>query len=128
EQLIEYTHRASSGLSLMLAVLLALWAFNAFAPGHRIRFGAMAVLLLTVSEALIGAGLVLFKLVAHDASAYRALAISSHLANTFLLLGAQTVTAWWASGGAPIRLRGQGAIGGAVAFALAAALLLGITG
>ena len=55
-------------------------------------------------------GLVLFELVAHDASMKRALSVSLHLVNTFLLLGSTALTAWWASGGARPRLRGQGSL------------------
>src|SRR5262249_44797201 len=49
------------------------------------------------TEALVGAGLVLFELVAHDASMKRALSMILHLSNTFLLLGALALTAWWAT-------------------------------
>ncbi len=128
ELLIEFSHRASSGLALIVAGIMVWWAFRVYEKGNRVRLGALWVLLLTISEALVGAGLVLFKLVAHDASVYRAVAISTHLANTFLLLAALTMTAHLASGGKNIRWSGQGAIGGAIGLALAAALLLGITG
>jgi heme A synthase len=46
------------------------------------------------AEALVGAGLVLFELVAHDASMKRGLSMILHLGNTFFLLGALTLTAW----------------------------------
>ena len=69
---------------------------------------AAASAIFMAGEALIGAGLVLFELVAHDASLKRALSMVLHLGNTFFLLAALTLTAWWASGGAPIRLRRQG--------------------
>jgi heme A synthase len=56
------------------------------------------------AEALIGAGLVLLALVAHDASLRRAVGIGLHLLNTFLLLAATSLTAFWASGGGPLAL------------------------
>jgi hypothetical protein len=56
----------------------------------------VAALLLTLCEALIGAGLVLYRLVAHDKSVERAIAMPAHLIVTFLLLGALTLAAWWA--------------------------------
>jgi heme A synthase len=46
-------------------------------------------------EALIGAGLVLFELVAHDASMKRGLSMILHLGNTFFLLAALSLTAHW---------------------------------
>jgi heme A synthase len=47
-------------------------------------------LVLILVEAAIGAGLVLFELVGNNSSILRAVIIAIHLANTFLLLGAQT--------------------------------------
>jgi heme A synthase len=71
---------------------------------------------------------VLFKLVAHDQSVYRAVAISVHLANTFMLLASLTLTAWWASGGERVRVRGQGQVASLLGAALLGALIVGITG
>src|SRR5207253_9105698 len=92
------------------------------------RLGALLSLLFTVSEALIGAGLVLFRLVAHNESAGRVFAISGHLVNTFVLLATLTLTAWWSSGGAPIRIRGQRIVGGLLTGAMIGALVIGVTG
>ena len=79
-------------------------------------------------EALLGAGLVLFELVAQNPSLYRAASMSAHLVNTFLLLGMLTLTAWWASGGRDVRLRGQGAAGWLVLGGAAGLLLVGASG
>jgi heme a synthase len=48
-------------------------------------------------EALLGAGLVMFRYVAKDQSAGRVWYLSAHLTNTMLLLAALTATAWLAS-------------------------------
>jgi heme A synthase len=48
--------------------------------------------------------IVLYEWVAEDASVARTAAVPLHLVNTLLLLGALTLTAWWLSGGGPIRL------------------------
>jgi heme A synthase len=45
--------------------------------------------------------------VAADASVGRAISIVIHLLNTFMLLAALSLTAWWASGGQSIQLRGS---------------------
>src|SRR5262249_34868171 len=95
---------------------------------HHIRTGAALSLGFTLSEALIGAGLVLFKLVEHNASAYRAVAMSAHLVNTFLLLGSLTLTALWASGVHPLWLKGQGTVRWALGLGLLGPLVLGISG
>jgi heme A synthase len=101
--MIEFTHRISSGMVLALSVALLVWARRAFAPGHPARRGASAVMLLTLTEALVGAGLVLFRLVGTDASVARVASMALHLVNTFLLLAAVAVTASRAT--APVRPR-----------------------
>jgi len=108
ETVIEFTHRLSSGMAGVLVILLLIWAFRAFAPGHVVRKGAVLSLILMVLEGLVGAALVLFQWVASDASVGRAISIAVHLNNTLFLLAALTLTAWWASFGKPIRIRGQG--------------------
>jgi heme A synthase len=50
-----------------------------------------------LTEAAVGAGLVLFQLVADNASFARAMFMAVHLANTFLLLAMLSLTAWWLS-------------------------------
>jgi len=49
------------------------------------------------AEALLGAGLVLFQYVEHNASAGRAAYLSAHLVNTQILLAMLTLTAWFGS-------------------------------
>ena len=66
--------------------------------------------------------------VAKDMSVARAIAMSVHLTNTFFLLACLSLTAWWASGNERLRLKGQGAVGGALALAFVAVLALGISG
>lgn len=105
ETVIEFTHRLMSGLSLILVIAMFIWAFRRYGKGHIVRLGATLSLVFIITEALVGAGLVLFQWVAHDASVGRAISIVVHLLNTFMLLASLTLTAWWASGGRPIRLQ-----------------------
>jgi heme A synthase len=100
ETLIELTHRITSGIALIGVVVMYVWARRAFSAGHIVRRGAGASVVFMIIEALLGAALVLFELVAHNASLTRAVSMALHLANTFLLVGAMSLTAWW-SGGAP---------------------------
>jgi heme A synthase len=81
-----------------------------------------------LTEAAVGAGLVLFEYVAGDASIGRAYWMAAHLVNTFLLLAAQTLTAWWASGAPAPILRGQQPVSGALVASLVAMLVLGASG
>jgi heme A synthase len=102
ETVIEFSHRATSGLALISVVVLFIWARRSTSPGHPLRLGATLSLALMLSEAALGAGLVLFRLVADDASAARAIAVAAHLLNTFLLLAALTLSVFWASGGGAV--------------------------
>ena len=97
ETLIEYSHRIMSGLALILVVLLVYWAWRLFRRGDRVRKGALTAAFLILLEALIGAGLVLFDLVGGNTSITRAVVGALHLVNTFMLLGALTLTALWSS-------------------------------
>jgi protoheme IX farnesyltransferase len=126
--LIEHGHRASTGLLLPMMLSLVVWAFLAYPKGYPARASALFALALTLVEALIGAGLVRFGLVAHDRSVYRAIVMPAHLVTTFLLLMALTLTAWWSSGGRELRLKGQGAVGWTLGLGLLATMLLGVSG
>lgn len=128
ETVIEFTHRLSSGFALILIAVMFVWAFRAYPKGHTIRLGAALSSFFIITEALVGAGLVLFQLVADNASIARALFMAVHLANTFLLIGALTLTAWWASGGSTIRLRGQGSTLALLGAGIVGMLVLGVSG
>ncbi len=131
ETLVELSHRASSGLALVLTIALLGWALRAYPGGHRVRRWAAAAVGFMIAEALIGAALVLFALVAHDASFGRALSVTLHLVNTFLLLASTALTAWSASTRPPERLRrdvGNGPIRWAVGAPLVAALIVAASG
>ncbi len=92
--LVEASHRATSGLAMIAVVVLMVWTLRAMPRGRRARKAAIASTVFIFAEALVGAGLVLFELVAHDKSMKRGLSMILHLDNTFLLLGALSVTAW----------------------------------
>ena len=95
--IIEFTHRVTSGLDLALVALLVVWAFRRFPRRHPVRLGATLSALFLVTEALIGAALVLLQHVAKNASVSRAYSLSTHLINTLTLLACLTLTAWWST-------------------------------
>ncbi len=95
ETMIEFTHRATSGVALLLVLTLVVWVFRDRPKGHPARAAAGAALVFILTEAAVGAGLVLFRLVAGNESVARALFMAGHLANTFLLLAALTLAAHW---------------------------------
>ena len=121
--IIEFTHRATTGLDLALVAGLVMWAFRAFPRNHPVRLGAALSGLFLIMEALIGAALVLLERVVKNASVYWQ---SAHLLNTLTLLACLTLTAWWAMGNPGIRVRGRA---GWMAIASVAAVgILGVSG
>jgi heme A synthase len=126
--LIEFGHRLTSGVALLLVMGLVIGARRVFPPRHGARRAAYASGILILTEALIGAGLVLLEYVADDASVARGFWVSGHLANTFLLVAALTLTPLWAAGLPGPRLRGHAALASVFAIALAGVLVLGTSG
>ena len=104
ERAIEFTHRVTSGLALIMVAVLVWGIWRSHPSGHPARRGAGFSGAFIIGEALIGAMIVLYEWVADDASVARTAAVPLHLVNTLLLLGALTLTAWWVSGGGPVRL------------------------
>ncbi len=94
ETLIELTHRVTSGIDGILALALMVWARRAFPRGHLARHGAVLALVFVGVEALLGAALVRWELVAEDDSVARAVVMSIHLVNTSFLTGAMALAAW----------------------------------
>jgi cytochrome c oxidase assembly protein subunit 15 len=95
--LIEYAHRATSGIALIAVVVLIVWTYKGTAKRHLARAAAVASLIFTLDEALLGALLVLLGKTAHDQSISRAVYLSLHLTNTLLMLGALALTAHFLS-------------------------------
>jgi heme A synthase len=125
--LIEFSHRFTSGLALIAIAALAIWIFRACPPRHPARVGAVLSAILILTEAAVGAGLVLFELVADNATIARAMFVAVHLLNTFLLLAALTLTAWWVSVEAPF-VRSRVRQAATVAAACIALLVAGASG
>jgi heme A synthase len=126
ETIIEFTHRVTSGLALLAVVGLVIWGPLSFPRGHRVRPTAIVSLILILMEALLGAGLVLFQLVAQDASVGRAFYLSLHLVNTLFLLGALALTAWYSR--EPMENVKAGRWSPVVAGTLLIAILVSVTG
>ncbi len=121
--IIEFTHRAMTGIDTPLVALLLIWAFRAFPRQHPVRLAAVLSGAFLVTEALLGALLVKLQHVAKNADAYT---LSTHLVNTLTLLACLALTAWFGMGKPAPKLRGKAAW--MAAFTLAAVMLLSITG
>ncbi len=99
ETLIEFTHRMTTVALAVAIVVLIVWTRRLFPPRHRVRRALWTALALFVIESLIGASLVVFGWVDTNASVGRAFVVPLHLTNTFLLLGALALVAYFAGGG-----------------------------
>lgn len=128
ETMIEFGHRVTSGVALLMVVGLLIGAYRLYPKGHHVRLGAGLSFIFMIIEALIGAVLVLFELVAYDTSMARVVVIALHLINTFILLSVLTLTAWWASGGKPLQFSGYGWFAGAIGVGFIGILIVGATG
>ena len=122
QTLIEYTHRATSGIALLLVIAVFVMALRQ--PSRVARRFAVLSLVLMLTEAALGALLVKAELVADNATASRAVAMSIHLINTFLLVGVMVMTVFHAfAGDVAARLRGSSAV-----FSWLAMVLVMVTG
>jgi heme A synthase len=125
---IEFTHRAASGLALLLVAALAVAVFRHTERGHPARLGAVLSVVAILGEALIGAMLVLAEWVADDVSPARAVAVPLHLVNTLFLLASLTLTVFWLRGGRRLTLTGDPMVGRAAALGGVALVLIFATG
>lgn len=128
ETIIELTHRLTSGVALVLVVVQLVWARKLFAPHTAARRAAHWAMALMLTEALVGAGLVLFEMVAQNESIARAWWLAAHLLNTFLLVAALTLVPWFAGGAPAPALRRSGSEGKLLLASFVATLFLGMTG
>lgn len=94
--LIELSHRLTSGLDGLLVLALVVLAFRWFPRRHPARTATALGFVFLLVEGAIGAGLVLFEMVAANESIARAWWMAAHLVNTFVLLGMLALAALWA--------------------------------
>jgi cytochrome c oxidase assembly protein subunit 15 len=127
---IEFTHRVTSGLSLLLVGILLVWCFRRTAKGDWPRYSAVAAAVLLFNEAALGALLVLLDHVGGlDRSAAHASFLCLHFGNTLLLLAALVLTAKWLAateGRFAVVARRRQMI--ATGLGLASVMVIGITG
>ncbi len=129
QTIIEFTHRLTSGLAVVMVSSLLVWCWRKTAKGDWARYSSLAAILLLFNEALLGALLVLFEHVGQDRSPARVFFLCMHFGNTLLLLAALALTAQWLSKGhrrfSVIKNRAEIV---AVVFGLLATMCIGITG
>lgn len=127
-QFIEFFHRVTSGLLLLLMLGLLVGSRRTFPKGHLVRLGAGLAVGFILTESLLGAGLVLFRLVAHDTSVARAVVAPLHFVNTLLLVASIALTAWWSLRPQKPGFQGQGPVGWAIGLGVAGIVFVCISG
>ncbi len=85
---VEYAHRLMSGVYGFVVIYFWWIARKVYPKGHFARTAALATLIFTITEAALGAKLVLFKLVMSNDTPFRAFVMALHQINSFMLTGA----------------------------------------
>lgn len=96
---IEFTHRMTSGIALLMVVVLVLRCWRVTSKGNWARYSAILAAVFLANEALLGAALVLLGYVAGDQSLGRTVFLCLHFGNTLLLLATLALTATWLQNG-----------------------------
>jgi len=99
QTIIEFAHRITSGVALLMVAILLFWCWRATSKGNWARYSAVLATAFLANEALLGAALVLLGHVARDESAGRILFLCLHFGNTLLLLATLALTAIWLQSG-----------------------------
>lgn len=94
---VEFTHRLMSGSFGLIVIGIFLWARRRYPAGHPVRPVALASLILTITEALLGANLVLKGLVASNASGLRSFVMGLHFLNSAALVSSLTLLTLFAT-------------------------------
>ena len=125
---IEFTHRITSGLAFIAVLILVIWAFRLFSKGDIVRKTVVISFIFIITEALVGAGLVLTGNTAENFTSARPFWMIGHLTNTFILLAFLSLTAWFASGGKSFNLKVEPKILIFLSLAIIGIFFVGVTG
>jgi heme A synthase len=125
---IEFSHRITSAIAFFLVAGLLIWTYRKFSKGDPIRITALFSFIFIITEAAVGAGLVLTGNTAQTLSASRPFWAAGHLINTFILLAFLTLTARYASGAPKPSWNAGKKFLVPIALAALAVIVIGLTG
>ena len=129
QTIVEFTHRITSVISLLMVTGLVVWCWRVTKKGDWARYSTVLAAALLANEALLGAALVLLKHVGSDQSVGRILFLCLHFGNTLLLLATLSLTAAWLSNGSRnFTLISKWREVGSIGLGLLATMVTGITG
>ena len=131
--LIEFSHRMTTAVDGIVMLVLLVWAIwlwrsDSTAQTRQVLYATIGSMIFVITEAAVGAGLVLTGNTAEAVTDTRPLWAIGHLVNTFILLTFLTLTAWFAT-----RERRLGPVPNAktvllIALAVVGLLLVGASG
>jgi len=129
QTIVEFTHRITSVISLLIVTGLVVWCWRVTKKGDWARYSSVLATVFLANEALLGAALVLLRHVGNDQSVGRILFLCLHFGNTLLLLATLSLTAAWLSNGSrSFTLISKWREVGSIGLGLLATMVTGIAG
>lgn len=131
--IIEFSHRMSTAIDGIVMLILLGWAIKIWYSARdrqakQILIAAAASMFFVITEAAVGAGLVLTGNTAEAITDARPFWAIGHLVNTFVLLAFLTLTIWFATGERRFSLRDKERSIALIAIAVAGLLFVGMSG
>ncbi|MBX3281074.1 MAG: COX15/CtaA family protein [Acidobacteria bacterium] len=130
---IEFSHRMMSAIDGGVVFILFIWALMLWRKGRTEQLRSTFLLttggmFFVITEALVGAGLVLTGNTAENLTAARPFWMAGHLINTFILLAFLALAARRAAGGAELNFKIERKVLIMLSLCLAAILIVGTSG
>ncbi|HEX6278747.1 MAG TPA: COX15/CtaA family protein [Pyrinomonadaceae bacterium] len=130
---IEFSHRMTTAIDGFVMLVLLGWAIKIFlsdrsTQSRQVLYAAIGSFIFVLTEAAVGAGLVLTGNVAEAVTDTRPLWAMGHLINTFILLTFLTVTAWFAAKPRKLRFSLDAKTLALIALGVVGLLFVGISG
>lgn len=131
--IIEFSHRMTTAIDGFVMLILLGWAIRLFLANRstqtrRILAATIGSFIFVITEAAVGAGLVLTGNVAEAVTDTRPLWAMGHLINTFILLTFLTLTAWFATRERSVKFGVDTKTTLLIAIGVIALLLVGLSG
>ncbi len=130
---IEFTHRLSTAVDGLLMLVLLGWAIYIWyssrtGESRHILYLTIGSMFFVLTEAAVGAGLVLTGNTADAQTNARPFWAMGHLINTFILLIFLSLTAWFASTGRRFRYKWEPKVIASIVIGVLAILFVGLSG
>lgn len=130
---IEFSHRMTTAIDGIVMLILVAWAIriwykNRSIQSRQVLYAALGSFFFVITEAAVGAGLVLTGNTAEAVTDARPFWAIGHLVNTFILLAFLTLTGWLATRERRISFRIDKRTVALIALAVAGLLFVGMSG